>query len=210
MKFYGSGLATAPLMVRPVWTRTTALRTGVGQSGLDEFVQQIFWDGFPGLVVLGHPLQRLLLPDPVLQHLGRRLHEVPLHVRPAEHGVVRLQNDQNRCQGALSPILPCVMTAPPPADLGAELMHDVSELVEVRLHLVVLQQRRGVRRGLAEVGHHGRHRHLPRTVGPQATGLQAEAGGVAVLPLPAGGDTLRSTDKGSGSEKSLNIWTVCF
>lgn len=72
------------------------------------------------------------------------------------------------------------------ADLGAQLVHDVSELVEVRLHLVVLQQRRRVRSGLAEVRHHGRHRHLPGAIAQQAAGLQAEAGGVAVLPLPAG------------------------
>lgn len=71
--------------------------------------------------------------------------------------------------------------------LGAELVHDVSELVEVRLHLVVLQERRGVGRRLAEVGHHGRHRHLTGAVAQQTAGLQAEAGGVAVLPLPTGG-----------------------
>lgn len=64
-------------------------------------------------------------------------------------------------------------------------MHDVAELVEVRFHLVVLQERRGVGRRFAEVGHHGRHRHLACAVRQQTAGLQAEAGGVAVLPLPA-------------------------
>lgn len=65
--------------------------TGVGEAGLDEFVQQLVGDGVAGLVVSGHPEQRLPLPDPVLQHLRRSLHEVPLHMSPAEHGVVRLQ-----------------------------------------------------------------------------------------------------------------------
>lgn len=64
--------------------------TGVGEAGLDEFVEQLLWDSVAGLVVFGHPLQRLLLPHPVLQHLRRSLHEIPLHVSPAEHGVVRL------------------------------------------------------------------------------------------------------------------------
>ncbi|TNN65766.1 hypothetical protein EYF80_024059 [Liparis tanakae] len=53
----------------------------VGKAGLDEFFEQLLWDGFAGLVVLGHPLKGLPLPDPVLQHLRRSLHKVPLHVK---------------------------------------------------------------------------------------------------------------------------------
>lgn len=65
-------------------------RTRVGLPGLDEFLQQLLGDGAAGPEVLGHPQQRLLLPHPVLQHLRRRLHEVPLHVRSAEHGELGL------------------------------------------------------------------------------------------------------------------------
>lgn len=71
--------------------------------------------------------------------------------------------------------------------LSTELVHDMAKLVEVGLHLVVLQQGGGVGRGLAEIGHHGRHRHLAGPVRQQTAGLQAEAGSVAVLPLSGGG-----------------------
>lgn len=64
-------------------------------------------------------------------------------------------------------------------------MHDVAKLMEVRLHLVVLQERRGIRRRFAEVGHHCSHRHLARAITQQTAWLQAEAGGVAVLPFTA-------------------------
>lgn len=83
------------------------------------------------------------------------------------------------------------------AHLSAQLVHDVTKLMEVRLHLVVLQQRRGVCCGLAEVGHHGSNRHLPRAVGQQAAGLQPEAGSMAILPLPVG-------DKGQRSRPQLH------
>lgn len=66
-------------------------------------------------------------------------------------------------------------------------MHDVPKLVEIGLHLIVLQQGRGVGRGLGEVGHHGGHRDLPAGVRQEAAGLEAEAGGVAVLPFPGEG-----------------------
>lgn len=78
------------------------------------------------------------------------------------------------------------------AHLSAQLVHDVTKLVEVCLHLVMLQQRRGICCGLAEVGHHGSDRHLPRAVGQQAAGLQPEAGSMAVLPLPVGDRGQRS------------------
>lgn len=64
-------------------------------------------------------------------------------------------------------------------------MHDVAELMEVCLHLVMLQQRWSVSRRLAEVGNHGRNRHLSGAVGEKAAWLQAEAGGVSILSLPA-------------------------
>lgn len=169
------------------------VRTGVGEPGLDEFVEQLVGDGVSGLVVSGHPLQRLLLPNPVLQHLRRSLHKVPLHMSPTEHGVVRLQTQIHLSRTNMAAcsfqhkavFFFSVKSSGLSTDLGTELVHDVAELVEVRLHLVVLQERRSVGRRLAEVGHHGRHRHLPRAVGQQAAGLEAETGGVTVLPLPA-------------------------
>jgi hypothetical protein len=68
--------------------------------------------------------------------------------------------------------------------LGAELVHDVTELVEVGLHLVVLQQGRGAWCGLREVRHHGRDGYLAAAILPQAARLQAEAGCVSILPFP--------------------------
>lgn len=73
--------------------------------------------------------------------------------------------------------------------LSTELVHDMAKLVEVGLHLVVLQQGGGVGRGLAEIGHHGRHRHLAGPVRQQTAGLQAKAGRVAILPLSRKGYT---------------------
>lgn len=78
------------------------------------------------------------------------------------------------------------------AHLSAQLVHDVTKLMEVCLHLIVLQQRRGICSGLAEVGHHGSDRHLPRAIGQQAAGLQPKAGSMAVLPLPVGDRGQRS------------------
>lgn len=72
------------------------------------------------------------------------------------------------------------------AHLSAQLVHDVTKLVEVCLHLVMLQQGRGICCGLAEIGHHGSDRHLPCAIGQQAAGLQPEAGSMAILPLPVG------------------------
>lgn len=72
-----------------VWCSTEG-QTSVGEARLDQFVQEVFRDALVSLVVFGHSLQRLLLPNPVLQHLGWSLHKVPFHVGPTEHGVVSL------------------------------------------------------------------------------------------------------------------------
>lgn len=56
--------------------------------------------------------------------------------------------------------------APYITHLGAELVHDMAELMEVRLHFIVLQQGRRVRGRLGEVGHHGRDGQLPATILP--------------------------------------------
>ena len=44
--------------------------------------------------------------------------------------------------------------------LGTQLVHHVAKLMEVGLDLIVLEERGGVGRGLAEVGHHSGHGHL--------------------------------------------------
>lgn len=80
----------------------------------------------------------------------------------------------------------------PHTHLGAELVHHVAKLMEVGLHLVMLQQRGRVGRGLGEVGHHGRDGDLAAPVLPQAAGLQAEAGRVPVLSFPGEGGGVRS------------------
>ena len=73
-----------------------------------------------------HPLERLRVPAPVLQHLAGGLQKVPLH------GVA----------GKLGGLGPC-----------ADDVHGVPELVEEDDDLVVLQQRRLRRRRLRQVGH---------------------------------------------------------
>eukprot|EP00164_Ancoracysta_twista_P030260 GFYU01061734.1.p1 GENE.GFYU01061734.1~~GFYU01061734.1.p1 ORF type:complete len:168 (-),score=21.89 GFYU01061734.1:37-540(-) len=61
-----------------------------------------------------HHLQRFLLPAPILQHLGWRLHEVTFHVSATESTVL--------CTAEQS-------------------VHHVTKLVKVRLHFVMHQQR---------------------------------------------------------------------
>lgn len=47
----------------------------------------------------------------------------------------------------------------------------MAKLVEVGLHLIMLQQGGSVSCGLTEVSHHGSHSHLPHPIREQATGL---------------------------------------
>lgn len=56
--------------------------------------------------------------------------------------------------------------AGPSTHLGAQLVHDVPELMEVGFHLIMLQQGRCVRRGLGEIGHHGGDGQLPAAILP--------------------------------------------
>ena len=70
--------------------------------------------------------------------------------------------------------------------LRADFMHHVTKLMEVSLHLVVLQQRGPTLPGFGEVRHHSSHRKPAFPIRPSAAGLQAEAGGVAELSLPGG------------------------
>lgn len=60
--------------------------TSVGDSGRDQFVEQSVRDRAAVLVVAKHSPQRLLLPNPVLEHLRGHLHEVGLHQGSAEFG----------------------------------------------------------------------------------------------------------------------------
>lgn len=69
--------------------------TCVSKSRLHEFVQKLLWNGVSCFVVLRHALQGLLLPDPVLQHLRRSFHKIPLHMSPAEHRKVSLNKQKN-------------------------------------------------------------------------------------------------------------------
>lgn len=58
--------------------------TSVSNSGGNQFVEQLVWDGGTIFVVTGHSSQRLLFPNPVLKHLRRHLHKVCLHHCSAE------------------------------------------------------------------------------------------------------------------------------
>ena len=56
----------------------------VGNPALDQFLQKVIRNRFPGFVMFGHPPEWLFLPAPVLQHLRRGLHEIPLHAGPTD------------------------------------------------------------------------------------------------------------------------------
>jgi hypothetical protein len=85
--------------------------------------------------------ERLLLPDPVLQHLARRLDKITLHGRAEEARQLRAR---------------------------AEVVHHVAELVEVGLHLAMVEERGPLRRVLGKVAEHRRHRLLLLPVRPEA------------------------------------------
>lgn len=70
------------------------------------------------------------------------------------------------------------------------------KLMEVGLHLIMLQQGGGIRGGLGEVGHHGRDGDLAAPVLSQTAWLQAKAGCVPILAFP--GDCGGREGAGSG------------
>lgn len=80
-------------------------------------------------------------------------------------------------------LLPCQSLAPH-THLRAELVHHMPKLMEVGLHLIMLQQGGGIRGGLGEVGHHGCNGDLAAPVLSQTAGLQAKAGCVPILAFP--------------------------
>lgn len=59
----------------------------------------------------------------------------------------------------------------------------MAKLVEVGLHLIVLQQGGSISCRFAEVGHHGCYGHLPSAIRQQTARLQAKTGGMPILPL---------------------------
>ena len=87
-------------------------------------LHQLGRDRLAGLVVLGERLQRLGRPDPLLEHLRRRLDEVPLGRDARDAG--------------------------PPRVAAEHVVQQVAELVEERLDVGVLHQRR-LGAGLREV-----------------------------------------------------------
>lgn len=72
-------------------------------------------------------------------------------------------------------------------NLCTKLVHDMAKLMEVGLHLIVLQQGGSISCRFAEVGHHGCHRHLSCAIMQQTTRLQAKASCMPILPLSEGG-----------------------
>mmetsp|Transcript_50513 Transcript_50513/g.110502 ORF Transcript_50513/g.110502 Transcript_50513/m.110502 type:complete len:340 (+) Transcript_50513:480-1499(+) len=125
----------------------------------DESCQQLPWNLLPGLVVRGHTVQCVGFPHPILQHLTWGLDKVPL----------------NGGAGKL-------------AEFGssAHLMHQMAKLMEVSLHIPMLQQRRFVRAWRWEIAHDGSHRQLVPTRSPRrlTAWLQAEASSMPILALP--------------------------
>lgn len=80
----------------------------------------------------GQSGQDVLVPAPVLQHLGGQFYKVPFHRSAAEPGH---------------------------RGFTADVVHDVAELMEEGLHLPELHQTVfALLGGPGEVAHHGRHR----------------------------------------------------
>lgn len=160
--------------------------TCVGHSGRYQLVQHAVRDWCSVFVVSGHSSQRLLLPHPVLKHLGGHLHKVRLHLGPTE--VWKSGLTQTKIQLREPPhtwwIFMCCACSD--AHLGADLVHDVAKLVEVSLHLMVLEQRGPAFPRLGKVCHHGCHWKSPLPVWSCAARLKAEAGCMAVLSFPGG------------------------
>lgn len=68
---------------------------------------------------------------------------------------------------------------------GAELMHDMSKLMEEGLHLMVLQEGGPAACGFCEVGHHGSYRHPTFPIRPKTSWLEPKACSMTILTLPA-------------------------
>lgn len=68
--------------------------------------------------------------------------------------------------------------------LSTELVHDMTKLVKISLHFMVLEERRTTFLGLGEVGHHGCHGKPSISIRSSAARLEPKASGVAILSLP--------------------------
>ncbi len=78
------GLSVDLLVKGPEQDLPEVKDAGVCVAGLDERLHEVVRNRRLVEVVAGHAAQRLLLPAPVLQHLGRSLHEVSLNIGSAE------------------------------------------------------------------------------------------------------------------------------
>src|SRR5258708_13820012 len=103
--------------------------TGIRKLGVIHFFDYFRWNFLRWITVVGRKrVEHFLVPDPVLQHLRRRLHEITRHMRSGKTAVLRASD--NRVQS-------------------------VTEFVEQSLDLLVRHQRRLVscrRRKVAKQG----------------------------------------------------------
>lgn len=72
------------------------------------------------------------------------------------------------------------------AYLRTELVHNVTKLVKISLHFMVLEERGPTFSGLGKVSHHSRHRKPAFPSGSSAAGLEPKAGCMAILSFPGG------------------------
>lgn len=80
----------------------------------------------------------------------------------------------------------------------------MSKLMEVRLHLIMLQQGWGIRCRLGEVGYHGCNGDLPAAILEEAARLEAKAGCMTILPFPRRG--IEMSQGGTSRSKRNNIF----
>lgn len=72
--------------------------------------------------------------------------------------------------------------------LGAELVHHMTELMEVSLYFMVLEERGVSYSSLGKVGYHGGHWKHAFSIRPSAAWLEPKTGCMAKLSFPGGRD----------------------
>lgn len=172
--------------------------TSVGYSGCNQFVEQVVWDRGAVLVVAGHSPQRLLLPNPVLKHLRRHLHKVCLYQGSTEFWISGLIQTQTS-SSSIVPSFKYKETADgvfTVAYLRAELVHNMTKLMEISLHFMVLEERGPTFSGLGKVSHHGRHWKPAFSIRSSAARLETKAGCVAILSFSGGREGRKCHTKG--------------
>mmetsp|Transcript_45296 Transcript_45296/g.145192 ORF Transcript_45296/g.145192 Transcript_45296/m.145192 type:complete len:348 (+) Transcript_45296:132-1175(+) len=157
------------------------LQARVCIPALQQRLKKVLGNRLAGLVVSRHAVQCRGLPNPILEHLGGCLDEVPLHTGAGEHRKLGLR---------------------------AELVHDVAKLVEERLDVAVGQQTWLALGRLREVADSGGDRHLPLP-SALASRLKAKACRVAILALAGVHVHVEESDKGTrrsiGNLEGLDI-----